>query len=154
MPKIMLNGVDYSTLVANNDSGIHAYGISDAYNIYRICGIDVNLIPGESKNYYYIQFKNGIMIMAINFNPQTIYYSSVITFPVSFINNKYVVVAKNNSGNYSGGYDDGIIIYETQPNSLHLTYNATSMKTYSGAANEGYTEGIDYLSIICIGRWK
>lgn len=144
-PNAYINGNQIATI----NQAIHSYGYDDSLAIGRIGN---TLVPSGSYNYYWIKYNNGIMILNIQYalggdadgNPQT---TQDVTFPVSFVNAKYVPIIQTNKA-YPA--DAAARVYTVTPSGL--TFHVKSISTASNEA--GYAEGWDVVSIQCIGRWK
>ena len=98
--------------------------------------------------YYYIKFSTGIMIMVTIVPDGWGSNEPVYTYPVSFINDRYALIAVDNTSSSSGQTFDRRIPY--------LWYTKSSFQIYTDSpVSDFYNEGMDdSMSVICIGRWK
>lgn len=98
--------------------------------------------------YYYIKFSSGIMIMVTIVPDGWGSSDPVYTYPVSFINDRYALIAVDNSTN-SGQTD-----YDRRIPYIWYTKSSFQINTDS-PISDFYNEGMDdSMSVICIGRWK
>lgn len=141
----------YSNGTNINQLAIHSYGYDDSYNIGR--NYYSENVENKAFNYYWIKYNNGIMVLNIQYVIGGEEYDGLparthtVTFPVSFINNKYVPIVQSNKAEAG---TNGIRVYLASASDL--TFVVESVNT---ALNEaGYAEGQDVVSIQCVGRWK
>lgn len=97
--------------------------------------------------YYYIKFSSGIMIMVTIVPDAWASSQPVYTYPVSFINDRYALIAVDNSTTAGVTFDRRI---------PYIWYTKSSFQIYSNSPiTDFYNEGMDdSMSVICIGRWK
>ena len=101
--------------------------------------------------YYYIKFSTGIMIMVTIVPDGWGSNDFVYTYPVSFINNRYALIAVDNTSN------SGQTNYHSFDRRIpYLWYTKSSFQIYTDSpVSDFYNEGMDdSMSVICIGRWK
>lgn len=120
-------------------------------------GTDTN----DSKNHYCIRYSSGLMIVAIQADLTSSFYSSTnfkmnITFPISFIDDKYYITAFANASSCSASY------FSSSSSSGKIYNHIVSIQNKTAASvtavSEGnmynYKEAPEYISILAIGRWK
>ena len=124
-------------------SGIESYGSSDNYVFSDCYG------SGSGTNYYYIRYTNGIQMIFIEIHNDYGKYShtqgsgkKTISFPVSFVNNKYFAFGKQNIS--SDGSGNNLVSF-TEKNTSSIC-----IRHYP----YGYDESADYFSMFFVGRWK
>lgn len=101
--------------------------------------------------YYYIKFSTGIMIMVTIVPDGWGSNDFVYTYPVSFINDRYALIAVDNTSN------SGQTNYHSFDRRIpYLWYTKSSFQIYTDSpVSDFYNEGMDdSMSVICIGRWK
>ena len=101
--------------------------------------------------YYYIKFSTGIMIMVTIVPDGWGSNDFVYTYPVSFMNNRYALIAVDNTSN------SGQTNYHSFDRRIpYLWYTKSSFQIYTDSpVSDFYNEGMDdSMSVICIGRWK
>ena len=129
---------------------IDSYAITsdyiDGWEISRnSTAIDLNY---DAMNHYCIKFANGIMLLAMN----TVIYNdgylrTYVYLPESFVNDRYTVVLNNHATSPSNNAVR--VMYQTRY-SVEITREANGELI----ADTDYAEGFDFMSILCIGRWK
>ncbi len=102
--------------------------------------------------YYYIKFSTGIMIM-VTIVPDGWGSNNdhVYTYPVSFINDRYALIAVDNTSN------SGQTNYHSFDRRIpYIWYTKSSFQINTDSpVSDFYNEGMDdSMSVICIGRWK
>lgn len=122
-------------------SGIESYGSSDNYVFSNYDG------SNSGTNYYYIRYTNGFQMVFIEtHNDHNSYnnanYKRTISFPVSFVNNKYFAFGKQNV--CSDGVANKLVSFCEKNNSSITIYHHPY----------GYNEAPDYFSMFFVGRWK
>ena len=101
--------------------------------------------------YYYIKFSTGIMIMVTIVPDGWGSNDPVYTYPVSFINDRYALIAVDNTSN------SGQTNYHSFDRRIpYIWYTKSSFQIYTDSpVSDFYNEGMDdSMSVICIGRWK
>lgn len=101
--------------------------------------------------YYYIKFSTGIMIMVTIVPDGWGSNDPVYTYPVSFINDRYALIAVDNTSN------SGQTNYHSFDRRIpYIWYTKSSFQIYTDSpVSDFYNEGMDdSVSVICIGRWK
>lgn len=124
-------------------SGIESYGSSDNYVFSDCYG------SGSGTNYYYIRYTNGIQMIFIEIHNdnsrQNVSQGSgkkTISFPVSFVNNKYFAFGKQNISSDASG-NNLVSFSEKNTSSIDVRHYPY-----------GYNEAADYFSMFFVGRWK
>lgn len=101
--------------------------------------------------YYYIKFSTGIMIMVTIVPDGWGSNDPVYTYPVSFINDRYALIAVDNTSN------SGQTNYHSFDRRIpYIWYTKSSFQINTDSpVSDFYNEGMDdSMSVICIGRWK
>ena len=101
--------------------------------------------------YYYIKFSTGIMIMVTIVPDGWGSNDPVYTYPVSFINDRYALIAVDNTSN------SGQTNYQPFDRRIpYIWYTKSSFQIDTDSpVSDFYNEGMDdSMSVICIGRWK
>lgn len=142
------NFTDY--IRGGGGSDIYSFGCSDSNDIGR--GITRRNIAAGTKNYTYIQYTNGIMIMSIEVAVGD-WMPPYISLPVSFVNRNYQVITFDNTGRkVDGAYNYkqpvNAVVQRKETNGV-LTLSANT--TYGGV---GYAESVDTMTLLLIGRWR
>lgn len=139
----LLNGHSVNADVPTNATYIASYGSSDNYMFSDYSGSD------SGTNYYYIRYTNGIQMIFIEIHNDYGKYShtqgsgkKTISFPVSFVNNKYFAFGKQNIS--SDGSGNNLVSF-TEKNTSSIC-----IRHYP----YGYDESADYFSMFFVGRWK
>lgn len=139
----LLNGHNVNSDVPSNATYIASYGSSDNYVFSDYSGSD------SGTNYYYIRYTNGIQMIFIEIHNDYGKYShtqgsgkKTISFPVSFVNNKYFAFGKQNIS--SDGSGNNLVSF-TEKNTSSIC-----IRHYP----YGYDESADYFSMFFVGRWK
>jgi hypothetical protein len=137
------NGHTVNSDVPSNATYIASYGSSDNYVFSDYSGSD------SGTNYYYIRYTNGIQMIFIEIHNDYGKYShtqgsgkKTISFPVSFVNNKYFAFGKQNIS--SDGSGNNLVSF-TEKNTSSIC-----IRHYP----YGYDESADYFSMFFVGRWK
>lgn len=139
----LLNGHTVNSDVPSNATYIESYGSSDNYVFSDCYG------SGSGTNYYYIRYTNGIQMIFIEIHNdnsrQNVSQGSgkkTISFPVSFINNKYFAFGKQNISSDASG-NNLVSFSEKNTSSIDVRHYPY-----------GYNEAADYFSMFFVGRWK
>lgn len=139
----LINGHSVNADVPTNATYIASYGSSDNYMFSDYSGSD------SGTNYYYIRYTNGIQMIFIEIHNDYGKYShtqgsgkKTISFPVSFVNNKYFAFGKQNIS--SDGSGNNLVSF-TEKNTSSIC-----IRHYP----YGYDESADYFSMFFVGRWK
>lgn len=137
----LINGHSVNTDVPSNATYIESYGSSDNYVFSNYDG------SNSGTNYYYIRYTNGFQMVFIEtHNDHNSYnnanYKRTISFPVSFVNNKYFAFGKQNV--CSDGVANKLVSFCEKNNSSITIYHHPY----------GYNEAPDYFSMFFVGRWK
>lgn len=139
----LLNGHSVNADVPTNATYIASYGSSDNYVFSDYHG------SNSGTNYYYIRYTNGIQMIFIEIHNDYGKYShtqgsgkKTISFPVSFVNNKYFAFGKQNIS--SDGSGNNLVSF-TEKNTSSIC-----IRHYP----YGYDENADYFSMFFVGRWK
>lgn len=138
-----VNGHSVNADVPSNATYIASYGSSDNYVFSDYSGSD------SGTNYYYIRYTNGIQMIFIEIHNDYGKYShtqgsgkKTISFPVSFVNNKYFAFGKQNIS--SDGSGNNLVSFtEKNTSSICIRHHPY-----------GYDESADYFSMFFVGRWK
>lgn len=138
-----VNGHSVNADVPSDATYIASYGSSDNYVFSDYSGSD------SGTNYYYIRYTNGIQMIFIEIHNDYGKYShtqgsgkKTISFPVSFVNNKYFAFGKQNIS--SDGSGNNLVSF-TEKNTSSIC-----IRHYP----YGYDESADYFSMFFVGRWK
>lgn len=137
----LLNGHSVNADVPSDANYIASYGSSDNYMFSNYDG------SNSGTNYYYIRYTNGFQMVFIEtHNDHNSYnnanYKRTISFPVSFVNNKYFAFGKQNV--CSDGVANKLVSFGEKNNSSITIYHYPY----------GYNEAPDYFSMFFVGRWK
>ena len=137
----LINGHSVNADVPSNATYIESYGSSDNYVFSNYDG------SNSGTNYYYIRYTNGFQMVFIEtHNDHNSYnnanYKRTISFPVSFVNNKYFAFGKQNV--CSDGVANKLVSFCEKNNSSITIYHHPY----------GYNEAPDYFSMFFVGRWK
>lgn len=139
----LINGHTVNSDVPKNANYIASYGSSDNYVFSDYSG------SNSGTNYYYIRYTNGIQMIFIEIHNDYGKYShtqgsgkKTISFPVSFVNNKYFAFGKQNV--CSDGSGNNLVSF-TEKNTSSIC-----IRHYP----YGYDESADYFSMFFVGRWK
>lgn len=139
----LINGHTVNSDVPENANYIASYGSSDNYVFSDYSG------SNSGTNYYYIRYTNGIQMIFIEIHNDYGKYShtqgsgkKTISFPVSFVNNKYFAFGKQNV--CSDGSGNNLVSF-TEKNTSSIC-----IRHYP----YGYDESADYFSMFFVGRWK
>lgn len=139
----LLNGHSVNADVPSNATYIESYGSSDNYVFSDCYG------SGSGTNYYYIRYTNGIQMIFIEIHNdnsrQNVSQGSgkkTISFPVSFVNNKYFAFGKQNISSDASG-NNLVSFSEKNTSSIDVRHYPY-----------GYNEAADYFSMFFVGRWK
>lgn len=137
----LINGHTVNSDVPSNATYIESYGSSDNYVFSNYDG------SNSGTNYYYIRYTNGFQMVFIEtHNDHNSYnntnYKRTISFPVSFVNNKYFAFGKQNV--CSDGVANKLVSFCEKNNSSITIYHHPY----------GYDEAPDYFSMFFVGRWK
>lgn len=137
----LINGHSVNADVPTNATYIASYDSSDNYVFSNYDG------SNSGTNYYYIRYTNGFqMIFIETHNDHNSYnnanYKRTISFPVSFVNNKYFAFGKQNV--CSDGVANKLVSFCEKNNSSITIYHYPY----------GYNEAPDYFSMFFVGRWK
>ena len=137
----LLNGHTVNADVPSDANYIESYGSSDNYVFSNYDG------SNSGTNYYYIRYTNGFQMVFIEtHNDHNSYnnanYKRTISFPVSFVNNKYFAFGKQNV--CSDGVANKLVSFGEKNNSSITIYHYPY----------GYNEAPDYFSMFFVGRWK
>lgn len=137
----LINGHTVNSDVPSNATYIESYGSSDNYVFSNYDG------SNSGTNYYYIRYTNGFQMVFIEtHNDHNSYnnanYKRTISFPVSFVNNKYFAFGKQNV--CSDGVANKLVSFCEKNNSSITIYHYPY----------GYNEAPDYFSMFFVGRWK
>ena len=139
----LVNGHNVNADVPSNATYIASYGSSDNYVFSDCYG------SNSGTNYYYIRYTNGIQMIFIEIHNDYGKYShtqgsgkKTISFPVSFVNNKYFAFGKQNIS--SDGSGNNLVSF-TEKNTSSIC-----IRHYP----YGYDESADYFSMFFVGRWK
>lgn len=137
----LINGHSVNADVPLNANYIESYGSSDNYVFSNYDG------SNSGTNYYYIRYTNGFQMVFIEtHNDHNSYnnanYKRTISFPVSFVNNKYFAFGKQNV--CSDGVANKLVSFGEKNNSSITIYHYPY----------GYNEAPDYFSMFFVGRWK
>lgn len=139
----LINGHSVNADVPSNATYIASYGSSDNYVFSDYYG------SNSGTNYYYIRYTNGIQMIFIEIHNDYGKYShtqgsgkKTISFPVSFVNNKYFAFGKQNIS--SDGSGNNLVSF-TEKNTSSIC-----IRHYP----YGYDESADYFSMFFVGRWK
>ena len=137
----LINGHSVNADVQSNPTYIESFGSSDNYVFSNYDG------SNSGTNYYYIRYTNGFQMVFIEtHNDHNSYnnanYKRTISFPVSFVNNKYFAFGKQNV--CSDGVANKLVSFCEKNNSSITIYHHPY----------GYNEAPDYFSMFFVGRWK
>lgn len=139
----LINGHSVNADVPSNATYIESYGSSDNYVFSDCYG------SGSGTNYYYIRYTNGIQMIFIEIHNdnsrQNVSQGSgkkTISFPVSFVNNKYFAFGKQNISSDASG-NNLVSFSEKNTSSIDVRHYPY-----------GYNEAADYFSMFFVGRWK
>ena len=139
----LVNGHNVNADVPSDATYIASYGSSDNYVFSDCYG------SNSGTNYYYIRYTNGIQMIFIEIHNDYGKYShtqgsgkKTISFPVSFVNNKYFAFGKQNIS--SDGSGNNLVSF-TEKNTSSIC-----IRHYP----YGYDESADYFSMFFVGRWK
>ena len=142
------NFTDY--IKGGGGTDIYSFGCSDSNDIGR--GIARRNIAAGTKNYTYIQYTNGIMIMSIEVAVGD-WMPPYISLPVSFVNKNYQVITFDNTGRKV----DGAYNYKQPVNAIVQRKETNGVQTLSANTTYGgvgYAESVDTITLLLIGRWR
>lgn len=139
----LINGHSVNADVPSNATYIASYGSSDNYTFSDCYG------SNSGTNYYYIRYTNGIQMIFIEIHNDNSRQNTsqgsgkkTISFPVSFINNKYFAFGKQNISSDASG-NNLVSFSEKNTSSIDVRHYPY-----------GYNEAADYFSMFFVGRWK
>lgn len=130
----------------------NTFSYEDSDNISRHNGTP-NIIYDKTQNYYYQKFDNGMLIIAINMAVNGFITYKEVVFPISFINEKYVMVSNDHSGGEAKNCQPYITWGKQTKNSCAIVISYLDKKMEI-SNNIAYAEDSDFISLIFIGRWK
>lgn len=144
--KIYLSNVYYSGYINDLDGNnffknkyVESYNLSQYY-----CDPDPSLIG--TKNYYYTNIQ-GIKILAMRVHIDN---TNPITLPISFTNDKYIILSTLSLPDQSS---KPIRVYITQQTKNYFSYIIYAVNTFKGFSYfNTYSEGCYYVDFLMIGQ--